>query len=272
MQEEQSHKTSILQNAERLNIIRAIDVLFIDEIGQVPAELLSTIDMIIRRIRESDIIFGGVLIIGTMDHTQLESVNGKPFLLSSIIITCFEMTILEHPVRCAGDEDFIRLQKLLRLCHSEYSNEVIEELKELLGSVVTFVPNWDSEEIRNEAPAIETNQMYIKSIKNSIPASDIREKRAIDIEKIHNSHRDWLPAQPNTSKVLSRKVKEPESLLFCKSAIYEFTHNVDGYYSQSQMSVLCDLPSNEALQANRKIEVLAAPPGVHDLAVNQTLS
>ena len=68
--------TSILQNAERLNIIRAIDVLFIDEIGQVPAELLSTIDMIIRRIRESDIIFGSVLIIRTMNHTQLEPVNG----------------------------------------------------------------------------------------------------------------------------------------------------------------------------------------------------
>ena len=55
------------------------------------------------------------------------------------------MTILEHPVRCAGGEDFIRLQKLLRLRHAEYSNEAIEELKELSGSVVTFVPNWDSE-------------------------------------------------------------------------------------------------------------------------------
>ena len=92
------------------------------------------------------------------------------------------------------------------------------------------------------------------------------------MEQIRNSHRDWIPAQNSTSEILSRKVKEPETLLFFKHAIYEFTHNLDGHYSQSQMAILYDLPDAEALQANRKIEVLAAPPGLHDFEIDPILS
>ena len=67
-------------------------------------------------------------------------------------------------------------------------------------------------------------------------------------------------------------MKEPETLLFFKNSIYEFTHNVDGHYSQNQMAILLDVPSNEALQANRKIEVLAVPPGVHDIEIDASYS
>ena len=121
---------SLLQYPNKMNILKSIDILLIDEIGQTPAELLSVIDIIIRRIRSSQIVFGGVLVIGTMDHTQLLPVSGRPFLLSSLIITCFTMVKLETPVRCAGDQSFQHLQELVRLHYSEYTEDIILKLLE----------------------------------------------------------------------------------------------------------------------------------------------
>lgn len=105
----------LLQYPERENLSKCIDVLFVNEIGQVFVELLSTIDIILKRVRNSQLIFGGVLIIGTMDHTQLQPVSGRPLLLSSLITTCFVMVKLVTSVRCAGDENFRCLQELLRI-------------------------------------------------------------------------------------------------------------------------------------------------------------
>ena len=86
-------------------------MLFFDEIGQLPVELFSAIEIILCRIRQSTVFMGGVIIISTMDHTQLQPVNGRPFLLSTHVITCFKMVKLRTSVRATGDQDFQRLQQ-----------------------------------------------------------------------------------------------------------------------------------------------------------------
>ena len=45
-----------------------LDVLFIDELGQKSAQQISTIDIILRKIWNSQLPFGGVLIFGSMDN------------------------------------------------------------------------------------------------------------------------------------------------------------------------------------------------------------
>ena len=37
-----------------------------------------------RKLRASPISFGGVLVLGTMDHTQIQPINQLPFLTSSV--------------------------------------------------------------------------------------------------------------------------------------------------------------------------------------------
>ena len=65
-----------------------MDILFVDEIGQLPAEALSAIEIILRRIcNNSNVLMAGVVIISTLDHTQLEPVKQRPFLVSSHVIT-----------------------------------------------------------------------------------------------------------------------------------------------------------------------------------------
>lgn len=88
---------------------------------------------------------------------------------------------------------------------------------------------------------------------------------------MRHSYRDWTIAQVTTSHCLSRKVKEPQTLLLFRFGIYEFFHNLDGSYSQSQMAILYDLPDINTIQSYRKFEILAAPPGLHDIEVDESL-
>ena len=97
-----------------------MDVLLLDECGQLSAQQFALIDIILRHSRNSALPFGGVLILGTFDHHQLGAIDGLPFLLSSHILTDFTLVQLEHSVRAAGDPILLvscRLQPGSSMCH-----------------------------------------------------------------------------------------------------------------------------------------------------------
>ena len=70
-----------------LHLVLTVDVLFLNEAGQESAEVMYTLDIIFCKARNSTTTtpFGGVLIIGTLDHTQCQPINAMPFLLSSLL-------------------------------------------------------------------------------------------------------------------------------------------------------------------------------------------
>lgn len=86
-----------------LHILLTMDVLLLDECGQLSAQQFALIDIILRHARDSSLPFGGVLIFGTFDHHQLGAIEGLPFLLSSHILTDFTLVKLEHSVRASND-------------------------------------------------------------------------------------------------------------------------------------------------------------------------
>ena len=92
---------------------------------------------------------GGAIIISTIDHTQLQPVQGRPFLTSSHVITCFNMVKLSTSVRAAGDINLQRIQEIARMHYSEYEKNpgLIDEFKNLLLTTCTFVPTWSSNKI-----------------------------------------------------------------------------------------------------------------------------
>ena len=166
---------------------------------------------------------GEVLIISTMDHTQLQPVNGRPFLLSTHVITCFKMIKLECSVRASGDQDFQRMQEIIRMHVSKYNDdpELLEELKILLRDVPTFVTDWSSSEISSDTyrlyarktPANEATNSFVDNIRSNIQNENLREKSAIDKERIRLSHNEWANASQDTSKNLMRKSKNHS--LYC---------------------------------------------------------
>ncbi|MDR1610985.1 MAG: HRDC domain-containing protein [Candidatus Symbiothrix sp.] len=61
-------------NKEKINIIRSLDLLVIDEISMVRADLLDAIDAVLRRFRRNDKPFGGVQLLMIGDLQQLSPV------------------------------------------------------------------------------------------------------------------------------------------------------------------------------------------------------
>ena len=89
------------------------------------------------------------MLIGTLDHKQLAPIDGKPFLLSSHVLSCFEFTRVEESVRASGQVDFQRIQNIARMHPNEYEEkpELIDEFEELLLSTCTFFSSWNDDKI-----------------------------------------------------------------------------------------------------------------------------
>ena len=88
---------------KHLFLLRTLDVTFIDEIGTVSAKMLSVIDIILRHVRKRNDMFGGVLVINTVDPDQLSCIDGYPFLTASQIMTTFEAVRLSRSIRHQND-------------------------------------------------------------------------------------------------------------------------------------------------------------------------
>ena len=273
---------NLQKSPEKLQFLKEVNILFIDEEGQVSAELLSTLDMILRRIRNTNIFFGGVLVIGTMDHMQFNPIDGRPFLTSSHVISCFNMVRLQHSVRAHNDPGFQRFQQIARMHPSKYDEnpDLIDEFETLVSDVFSFAPTWQDPLITTQTyrlyarktPARQAESAFIEQVKSTINAADRVESIALDEQRQINSRADFARASEEITIALDRACKEPRHSLFYKGAIFEFTFNKAGSFSKSQLCIMYDLPSLAVVRAFGSIEVLAAPPGVQDVQFDESKS
>ena len=267
----------ILRRPVILQFLLSVDILCWDEAGQNPAQLLATCDIIMRRLRGSDLFFGGVLLFCTLDHLQLRPIKGLPLLLSPHIMTCFRMIRLNHLVRASQDPNLQRIIDICRMSKFEYELQpsAIDELKTLLKENCTWVDSWDSPLIPNNAmrcfgmrkPAQKAESRYIEHVRldclrNRKPFLTVK---ATDLQQPQQSHAAWAEACPAVVYQLNRLVREPAVLAFFQFAIYEFTFNKESQFSQTQLAILCDVPDYETVQQYKAIPVLCAPPGTKNI-------
>ena len=85
------------------HIVMTMDVLLLDEFGQLSSQQISIMDIILRHIRKNNMPFGGVLIVGSFDHKQLHAINGLPMMLNPQLVSDFTLISLECSVRAATD-------------------------------------------------------------------------------------------------------------------------------------------------------------------------
>ena len=271
----------IKRNIEIYHALRTLDILFIDEFGQVSAEQLCTIDIILRKIRQSQIPFGGVLFLCTMDHMQLQPIKQLPVLTSSMMITCFQMVRLEHSVRAHSDIQFQRLQAITRM--NPYVLLQSEELKmeffDLTGRILTYVNDWTDQKIGPNMmrafsrirPAQEALNEYRESVKRRLNDVGIvyRISRSTDTQRTRSTHAEFYAASEQSIKSLNKDLKEPTELVFFVGGVYECTINDQrGRYSQSQLAYMLDLPSQDSVDQFNAIPLWIAPPGTHNVLFN----
>ncbi len=140
-------------NKDKINIIRSLDLLIIDEISMVRADLLDGIDQVLRRYKNRNQVFGGVQVLMIGDLQQLSPVV-KPqewellklhyqnvfFFSSKAFQSCNALGIeLKHIYRQA-DEKFIGILNEIR------NNRLSEQSAEILNNRYdpTFSPPADS--------------------------------------------------------------------------------------------------------------------------------
>ena len=151
--------------------------------------------------------------------------------------------------------DFQRIQTIAR---NRYKD--LEDNPDLVEEFIRQVDNRESIEITpstyelygRKFLAKEAARQFVERVRRSIIQNDLRERRAVDYEKSMMSHVEWTSASANTSNKLEEKLKEPSLLLFFRGAIFEFTYNQEGKFSQSQIALLFDLPSQDDIDNWRK--------------------
>lgn len=57
-------------------------------------------------------------------------------------------------------------------------------------------------------------------------------------------------------------LKEPFVLIFFRGGVFEFTHNSEGNFIQSQSAILFELPSQKHINNWSKIKVILSPYGI----------
>lgn len=153
---------------EKLNIIRSLDLLVIDEISMVRADLLDAVDSVLRRYKNRYKPFGGVQLLMIGDLQQLAPVVKEdewellkpyyetPFFFSSKALgrTEFVSIELKHIYR-QSDTRFIDLLNKIR--ENRLDQEAIEMLNE------RFLPDFD----------IEKNKGYITLTTHNYQADKI---------------------------------------------------------------------------------------------------
>ena len=124
---------------QKINIIRSMDLLIIDEISMVRADLLDGIDNTLRRFRSKNLPFGGVQLLLIGDLQQLAPVvkddearlllqyYNTPFFFSSIALSKTSYVTIELKfVYRQKDEFFINLLNKIR--DNKIDNDVIKNL------------------------------------------------------------------------------------------------------------------------------------------------
>ena len=94
---------NLLNNNEKMLFLQTLDILFLDEIGQISTELLCIMDIILRKIHDNDIFIGRILVIGTFDQKQLLPVQGHPFLMSPHVFSSYKFSMFKKSVCASGD-------------------------------------------------------------------------------------------------------------------------------------------------------------------------
>lgn len=114
-------------NKEKINIIKSMDLLVIDEISMVRADLLDGIDEVLRKYRDHDKVFGGVQLLMIGDLEQLAPVvkenewmflrdhyeNAFFFSSKALRKTSFVSIVLDHVYR-QSDQNFIEILNRVR--------------------------------------------------------------------------------------------------------------------------------------------------------------
>ena len=163
--------------AEFRSVIRSVDMIIIDEVSMLRADILDAIDVVLRHYRNSKFPFGGVQMVFFGDMYQLPPVcvNDEWFILKDYYTTPYffsakvfekqEIVCLElDKIFRQRDADFVEILNQVR--NNNISKENFNRLND------RYTPDFD----------LENNQDFVVLTTHNAVSDDINESRLIDID------------------------------------------------------------------------------------------
>ena len=201
------------------------------------------------------------MLLCTVDHTQIQSIDSRPTLTSSHIIPCFIMVNLQHPVRAFDDPDYQRRQHICRLHYKQLEDkpELVEEFIVLCSQCLTFVDQWLDPQIKpstmrlysKTVPAREAANQFVERVRRHVSMSKVRERITDDVEKSQLSQQEWYQSSERSMSALDQQ----NHCFFFRGAVFVCTFNKKGFLCQAQMAVLFDLTNQEDLDNWQPVNV-----------------
>lgn len=256
-------------NPEKLYLLRVADVIFIDEMGYMSANLLNVIDTVLRKVRGKSSFMGGVLLIGTIDDQQLPPVKAIPLLISSLIPTSFRMTLLLHSVRARDDTNLQQLINISRKLNP--TEDDIHEFRYIIINECSHVHNWnDSRILQGTMRILGTKKALLKAEQEYYAYIGkqgllVVTREAETSQCCIGSHGNWKIAENNICESLNRYINEVQTLKLHQNMIVEMTYNKVNVWSHSQIGIILQLPTNDDLNKWKHIDVVLAPVGINKL-------
>jgi len=260
---------SLNKNPEKLQFLRTLDILCLDEMGYLSAEVLNVMDTVLRSVRCKSSFMGGVLTFATLDHKQLPPIRARPALLSTLVVTNFEMIKMEHSIRARTD---LCLQKMISIPRMDSVDmATIRTFWDIIVKSCKHVKSWEDDAVTADMirvvgtrkAVIEAELEYLKKVKNG--GLHVVSREAETVQAVATSHGNWKPAEEQIIQRMNRCVNEVEVLHLHRHMVVECTYNKDRCWSNSQMGVVLELPLQEHLLSWKPILIMLAPVGTRML-------
>ncbi|MBR1514227.1 MAG: AAA family ATPase [Bacteroidales bacterium] len=189
----------------KLNLMRSLDLLIIDEISMVRADVLDAIDAVLRRVRRSQKPFGGVQLLMIGDVHQLAPVAkpeewevlapyyNTPYFFGSLVLqkTPYVCVELEHIYR-QHDDDFITLlnkvrnnlmdAECVRLLNTRFKPGFVPKDDE--GYITLTTHNYQADQINeSKLAAIKEKPLHFKAeIQGNFPENTYPTKEDLELK------------------------------------------------------------------------------------------
>ena len=239
---------------EKQRILRTLDLLVIDEISMVRADLLDSVDMVLRRYRDRSTPFGGVqlLLIGDLQQlppvvrdeewTLLGKYYDSPYFFSSLALkqTGYITIELKHVYR-QNDLEFLSLLNKIR------DNKADQDTFNRLNN--RYIPNF--------VPPSDTD--YIRLVTHNYQAQSINEGKLAELPGVSRQYKASItgefPEQSYPTEFVL-ELKENAQVMFVKND----STGKGRYYNGMLGKVVSTTPRGVTVKGNETGELIDLLP------------
>ena len=228
---------------ERKALLLSLDVLVIEEIGLISAELLATMDLIMQSLKKNTSFFGGLFVIANGDTEQLPNIDGSDFFLSTTLLFIFQCHFLMHFVRMM-DPDGKALLDMMSI--KPVRLEDLEKIRSIISERCSFVESWGDINDKTVMKVFGKKAAEREAV-NSYQLKIIQDgHQYIQIDSFDEMccrhSNNWTNADKSCTDFLNAQCREPKKLILTELCLLRLTINTEDL-SQGQICVLAELPN-----------------------------